>query len=184
MRSAASVNIVFPVVHDRAEGERSGAAGAVTALVAALVIWLASSLMALADCREDSVHLRGAWGQARFSVEIADTHETRARGLMHRESLPRSAGMLFIADRPERAIFWMENTLIPLDMLFIDAAGVVQHIHHEAQPLDRTPIDGGDNVLMVLEINGGLSRRMGIGTGSEIRHPRLDPALAAWPCED
>ena len=164
--------------------EANAVARAVTALASALLIWLASALMALADCREDTVHLRGAWGEARFGVEIADTPETRARGLMHRESLPRSAGMLFIFDRPERAVFWMENTLIPLDMLFIDAAGVVQHIHHEAQPLDRTPIDGGDNVLMVLEINGGLSRRMGIATGSELRHPRLDQALAAWPCTD
>ncbi|MCC5988771.1 MAG: DUF192 domain-containing protein [Pararhodobacter sp.] len=135
-------------------------------------------------CREDTVHLRGDWGQARFSVELADTPDTRARGLMHRESLPRSAGMLFIFDRPDRAVFWMENTLIALDMLFVDPAGVVQHIHHQARPRDRTPIDGGENVLMVLEINGGLSSRLGIVPGSELRHPRLDPARAAWPCEE
>ena len=139
---------------------------------------------AQAVCRADTVHLRGPWGQARFSVEIADTPETRARGLMHRESLPRSAGMLFIFDRPDRAVFWMENTLIPLDMLFIGPAGIVQHLHPQARPLDRTPIDGGEDVLMVLEINGGLSDRLGITPGSEIRHPRLDQTIAAWPCDE
>lgn len=130
------------------------------------------------------VDLRGDWGQARFSVEIADTDETRSLGLMHRESMPRFAGMLFIYDRPDRAVFWMENTLIPLDMLFIDETGRVAHIHHEARPLDRTPIDGGADVLMVLEINGGMARRLGITEGSALRHPRLDPSQALWPCTD
>lgn len=155
-------------------------------LMTALAVFTATAGLATGSpgCREDTVHLRGEWGQARFSVEIADTPESRARGLMHRESLPRSAGMLFIFDRPDRAVFWMENTLIALDMLFIDAQGVVQHIHHQARPLDRTPIDGGENVFMVLEINGGLSRRMGIAPGSEMRHPRLEAATAAWPCEE
>jgi uncharacterized protein len=81
-------------------------------------------------------------------------------------------------------VFWMENTLISLDMLFLDEAGTVTHIHHEARPLDRTPIDGGDGVAMVLEINGGMARRLGIGPGSELRHPRIDPALAVWPCPE
>ncbi len=135
-----------------------------------------------AACREGAVHLRGDWGQVRFSVEIADTDETRAQGLMHRESMPRLSGMLFIYDAPQRAVFWMENTLIPLDMLFLDAAGRVRHIHHEARPLDRTPIDGGADVQMVLEINGGMAQQLGIDPGSEMRHPRIDPEIAAWPC--
>jgi uncharacterized protein len=148
----------------------------------ALLCLLAAPLAAA--CRDDAVHLRGGWGQVRFSVEIADTDATRAQGLMHRESLPRMAGMLFVYDAPQPASFWMENTLIPLDMLFVDEAGIVTHIHHEAQPLDRTPIFGGDDVLMVLEINGGMARRLGIAEGSELRHPRLDPESAAWPCPE
>ncbi len=155
----------------------------VLALLGAWLPVLVPAAQAQADCRENTVHLRGPWGQARFTVEIADTPESRATGLMHRESLPRSAGMLFIFDRPDRAVFWMENTLIPLDMLFIDPAGVVRHVHHRARPRDRTPIDGGENVLMVLEINGGLSERLGIAPGSELRHPRLSQDGAAWPCE-
>ena len=138
--------------------------------------------LAWAACQEGQVDLRGPWGQARFAVEIADTEPARNLGLMHRESMPRFSGMLFIYDWPQRAVFWMENTLMPLDMLFVDESGRVARIHHEARPLDRTPLDGGADVLMVLEINGGMARRLGISEGSELRHPRLDPSLALWPC--
>ena len=137
---------------------------------------------AQAMCSETTVDLRGTWGQARFSVEIADTDETRAMGLMHRERMARSAGMLFIYDRPTAPSFWMRNTLIALDMIFVDPTGRVSHIHHNAIPLDETPIPGGENVLMVLEINGGLARALGVSVGSEMRHPRLAQDSAVWPC--
>ncbi len=150
------------------------------AFVAALLF---AASVADAACREDVVQLRGDWGEARFTVEIADTEETRARGLMHRTDLPMGAGMLFIYDEPGRASFWMRNTLIPLDMLFADERGQITRIHHEAQPHDETPIDGGDDVLMVLEINGGLAARLGITEGSALRHPRLDDDRALWPCD-
>ena len=133
-------------------------------------------------CRIDSVTLRGEWGKARFSVEVADDTAERAKGLMHRRSLPLSAGMLFIYERPQPLNFWMRNTLIPLDLLFIDERGVVQKIHHSAKPLDETPIPGGDDLLSVLEINGGLSKRLGITEGSEIRHPAFASNAPAWPC--
>ena len=152
------------------------------ALVLALVF--APLHAAYAACAPDRVDLRGPFGQARFTVELADTNETRMIGLMNRPSMPRSSGMLFIYEGPTRASFWMENTLIPLDMLFIDQAGVVGHVHHEARPLDRTPIPGGNDVLYVLEINGGMARRLGIAPGTELRHPRIDSALAAWPCDE
>lgn len=139
---------------------------------------------ALSACRDDVVDLRGPWGQARFTVELADTEMRRARGLMHRESLPRMAGMLFLYDRPVRPHFWMANTLIPLDMLFFAPDGTLTRLHHEAIPHDRTPIDGGPGVLAVLEINGGLARQLRISeTGTEIRHPRLDQSIAVWPCD-
>lgn len=151
----------------------------VTVMMAMLGLWASA---AQAACSEGHVDLRGDWGQARFSVEIADTDATRAQGLMHRDYLPRGAGMLFVYNAPTSPAFWMKNTLIPLDMLFVDPSGVVRHIHHEAIPHDTTPIPGGENVLMVLEINGGLSRRLGIAEGSEMRHPRLVQQQAAWPC--
>ena len=149
--------------------------------LALLLVWIAGA--ALATCREDVADLRGLWGEARFTVEMADTPELQALGLMHRESLPRGAGMLFLYDRPRRAAFWMRNTLIPLDMIFMDATGTVTRIHHEAVPLDETPIDGGPGILAVLEVNGGLARRFGIAPGTEMRHPRLPQDTAAWPCD-
>ena len=90
--------------------------------------------------------------------------------------------MLFVYEHPQRVGFWMENTLIPLDIIFADASGVVKRIHENAIPLDRTTIDGGDQIQFVLEINGGLAGRMGIEVGSEMRHPAIG-AHASWPCE-
>ncbi|MBL4917307.1 DUF192 domain-containing protein [Szabonella alba] len=140
---------------------------------------------ALADCAPGQVEVRLAGGgSARFSVELADTPQSRAQGLMFRESMPKSRGMLFIYESPQRAVFWMKNTLIPLDMIFADATGLVTHVHSNAVPHDETGIDGGDGVLAVLEINGGLARRMGIGPGAALRHPAFDPATAAAPCND
>lgn len=144
--------------------------------------WVAAWPAMAQDCRKDQAMLRGDWGQARFTVELADDDAERARGLMHRESLPQSAGMLFVYPAPRVAGFWMKNTLIPLDMLFLDSSGTVTHIHNEAIPHDETVIFGGDNILAVLEINGGLARAMGITVGSQMRHPAFAPDAAAWPC--
>lgn len=138
---------------------------------------------AIADtCRQDTVYLRGDWGQARFSVDVADTEATRARGLMSRADLPTSSGMLFVYPTPREVGFWMKNTLIPLDMIFVGVDGVVRLVHHNAVPHDRTVIPGGDGVLAVLEINGGLARAMGISPGSEMRHPAFGE-YANWACE-
>lgn len=133
-------------------------------------------------CSESAVYLKGDWGQARFTVEIADDEAERAEGLMHRDSMASSAGMLFVYARPQTLSFWMRNTLIELDMLFIDAQGVVQHIHHRAQPLDETPIFGGQNLTHVLEINGGMAERLGIRVGSVVQHPSFEQETAAFPC--
>ena len=136
-------------------------------------------------CSDAHADLRGDWGQVRFSVEIADDVAERAQGLMFRESMPRMAGMLFLYQDPEPLSFWMRNTLIPLDLLFIDETGTVVTIHENAIPLDETPISGGDDPLLaVLEINGGMSRQLGIKVGSELRHPDLPQDMAAWACSE
>ncbi|WP_245897819.1 DUF192 domain-containing protein [Pseudoprimorskyibacter insulae] len=132
----------------------------------------------------DTLWLRGDWGTARFTVEIADDAEERAQGLMHRSSMPRAAGMLFVYPYPRAVAFWMRNTLIPLDMVFADSEGVVRHIHSNAVPLDETPIPGGDDIQYVLEINGGLSSSMGITVGSQIQHLSIGQTDAAWPCDN
>ncbi|WP_147105800.1 DUF192 domain-containing protein [Tateyamaria sp. syn59] len=154
------------------------------ALRAALA-WLAFVLSVqgvVAQCSENTVWLRGEFGEARFTVELADTQRSRAIGLMNRPSMPSGEGMLFIYPRPRALSFWMRNTLIPLDMLFVDPTGTVIHIHHEAIPLDETPIFGGEGLTHVLEINGGLSRMLGIGEGAQLRHPSFDQNNAVWPC--
>lgn len=150
--------------------------------LASIVLAVATSA-AFAACSPTSVELRGDWGQARFNVEIADDVAERAQGLMNRESMPMSAGMLFVYEQPQRAQFWMKNTLIPLDMIFIDQTGTVTHVHSNAIPRDLTPIDGGDGVFSVLEINGGLADSMGIAPGTQVRNPNFSQESAVWPCE-
>ncbi|MDK3016449.1 DUF192 domain-containing protein [Pseudodonghicola flavimaris] len=151
-------------------------------IAAALLLLLAATAARAEVCRADLVELRGDWGQARFSVEVADDEQERARGLMFRDSLPRGAGMLFVYDHPQRVAFWMKNTRIPLDMIFLDRTGVVTRVHVGAIPGDLTAIDGGDGVFAVLEINGELARRYGIGPGTVMRHPVFAGGPAAWPC--
>ncbi|APE43770.1 hypothetical protein BOO69_10360 [Sulfitobacter alexandrii] len=165
-------------------GNRTHGTGRRQGLIAAALLWLAASGTAWAEsaCRADTVMLRGDWGTVRFNVEIADEPMEQARGLMGREAMPVSSGMLFVYPAPRSASFWMRNTLIPLDMLFVDDSGVVTHIHHRAVPLDETPIHGGDDVLAVLEINGGLAERLGIDEGTQLRHPAFAPHAPAWPC--
>lgn len=145
-----------------------------------LLLW-AAPVLAQA-CRSDVLGLRGDWGQTTFSVELADTPDARARGLMFREKMARGAGMLFVYEAPQPASFWMKNTLIELDMLFADRTGLVTGVHHRAIPGDLTPVDGGDAVYAVLEINGGLARKYGIAAGSQMRHPAFASGPAAWPC--
>ena len=137
---------------------------------------------AAADCAQNHVDLRWATGAVRISVEVADDDQERAQGLMFRRELGRYAGMLFVYPRPQPVSFWMKNTNIPLDMIFLDQHGKVLGIHENAEPLSTRSISGGDGVLVVLEINGGLSGHLGLLPGAEMRHPAFDRELAAWPC--
>lgn len=134
-------------------------------------------------CDPSAVYLRNPGGaEIRFSTEVADDAAERAQGLMARPSMPQSASMLFVYPAARRASFWMKDTLIPLDMIFADEKGVVLKVYPMARPLDETPIDGGDGVRYVLEINGGLAARLRIGAGAMLMHPSIDQALAKWPC--
>ncbi|APO86868.1 hypothetical protein A9199_01085 [Donghicola sp. JL3646] len=136
---------------------------------------------AAAACSLDKVLVRGDFGQARFTVEVADTADERAQGLMNVPEMPTMAGMLFVYERPHQVAFWMHNTLIPLDMIFADETGTITRIHPNAIPLDRTPIDGGAQVQFVLEVNGGLAGRLGIAEGDVLQHPSIGEN-AALPC--
>lgn len=135
-----------------------------------------------APCDGSRLEMRGNWGQAVFTVEVADDPDERSRGLMFVEQMPRMSGMLFVYERPQRVAFWMRNTLIPLDMIFADESGVVTLVHENAQPLDETAIPGGDAVKYVLELNAGMAELLGISAGSEMRHREIGPE-PAWPCD-
>jgi uncharacterized protein len=137
---------------------------------------------ASAGCTANTLELRGATGVQRFSVEVADSEAERSKGLMNRESMATSAGMLFVYPEAKHPYFWMKNTLIPLDMVFADASGRVTKVHSKAIPHDLTPIDGGDAVKFVLEINAGLAARMGISPGSVMRTEKIEQSSAIWPC--
>jgi uncharacterized membrane protein (UPF0127 family) len=157
--------------------------GAMHRLLITLALLASASAAGAETCAPGSLDIRGPFGSAHFSVEIADDDAERMRGLMYRESLPASAGMLFVYDRPGAPAFWMKNTLIPLDMLFVTPEGVVQSVHSMARPGDLTPISGGAGVLAVLEIRGGLAAAIGIDPGSQLRHPAFSGPAAAWPCD-
>jgi hypothetical protein len=149
-----------------------------------LALALAAPAVAWAGCSTDQVEIRlESGGLVRFSVEVADEPAERAKGLMFREEMATASGMIFFYERPQQAVFWMKNTLIPLDMIFADAAGVVKHVHANAIPHDETGIDGGTEILAILEINGGLAKKLGITAGAVIRHPNLEQSTAAWACD-
>ena len=101
---------------------------------------------------------------------------------MFRESMSKSAGMLFVFPEARHATFWMKNTPLPLDMIFADAAGVVTQVRPNAVPMSEALVDGGPGVVYVLEINAGLAGPMGIAPGTVMRHPAISAENAAWSC--
>jgi len=135
-----------------------------------------------AECRDDRATIQGDFGEAHFSVQVADDAAERAQGLMNVAEMATLQGMLFVYDSPQPVSFWMRNTLIPLDMIFAGPDGTVTAIHENAVPLDETPIPGGDAVQFVLEVNGGLTDRLGIEAGDVLQHPAIGEG-AALPCE-
>jgi len=102
------------------------------------------------------------------TVELARNDEERARGLMYRRELPPEAGMLFLFSETQPRSFWMKNTLLPLDMLFIDDGGRVAGLIERAEPLTTSPRDPGVPSRYVLEVNGGWAARHGVRPGDRV----------------
>lgn len=109
-----------------------------------------------------------------FEVELAITEEQKATGLMNRLEMPENAGMLFYFKQEQEVRFWMKNTLIPLDMIFIKVDGTIHHIHENAVPLDLTGVPSNGVVSAVLEINGGLSEKLRLSVGDKVKHRVFD----------
>jgi hypothetical protein len=108
--------------------------------------------------------IRSKSGVHRFNVEVAATAQQQETGLMFRRSLAPNHGMIFPYDPPQDVAFWMENTLIPLDIIFIRADGTIARIT-KAKALDRTPLPAGEPIAVVLEIRGGRAAELGIREG-------------------
>ena len=106
-----------------------------------------------------------------FQVEIARNEAQRAQGLMYRRFMPADRGMLFEFQAFEPVAFWMKNTYIPLDMIFIDREGRVTRIVANAEPLSETALPSGAPCIAVLELNGGVAAKIGLHPGDQIKHP-------------
>jgi len=109
--------------------------------------------------------------EIKFDVELALNDAERSRGLMYRDKMGAYDGMLFDFYQDAPVSFWMKNTLIPLDMLFIAGDGTIKHIHSNATPLSTESIPSQFPVRAVLEINGGTAKLLGIKPGDKVRHP-------------
>lgn len=104
-----------------------------------------------------------------FNVEAVEKLEDRAKGLMYRKHMPEDQGMIFLTEIPSVQKFWMRNTYIPLDIIFIDKFDRIIHIDHNRIPHDETPMGPDKPVMTVLEINGGLSKRFNIEVGNKVQ---------------
>ena len=144
------------------------------ALLAVLAV--AAPLAACSD--EGKLVLHTATGDYSFNVEVVDTPETRAEGLMFRQELADDAGMLFDFEQEREVSFWMRNTFIPLDMIFVGSDGVVKTIHVNARPQDPTSIPSQVPVQFVLEIPGGRSEEIGLKPGDTVEHARVGAPAA------
>ena len=112
--------------------------------------------------------IRTATGDRSFTVEIARSGEEQQRGMMFRENMAANAGMIFPMEPPRMASFWMKNTLIPLDMIFVRSDGTIARIAPDTVPQSLEPVSSGEPIAAVLEIAGGQAAKQGIGEGDRV----------------
>lgn len=123
------------------------------------------------DGREaDEIWINTVQGRFRFTAEIADDVSERSTGLMFREQMPPTHGMLFDFKETRPIQMWMRNTPLPLDMVFLNTNGIVVHVAERTTPFSDDIIDSGGPVSHVLELNGGIARMIGIKPGDRLEH--------------
>jgi uncharacterized membrane protein (UPF0127 family) len=120
---------------------------------------------------EQTLEIATKTGVHIFSVEIVDNDADRAKGLMYRRELPEGRGMLFDFHRDQEVSFWMQNTYISLDMIFIRGDGQILRIEENTVPLSTRMIPSRGAVRAVLEVIGGTSRKLGIAPGDRVASP-------------
>lgn len=134
-----------------------------------IVVLLSAAPSRAADLDHKDLSIVTAGGQTyHFDVEVAQTPEQQQRGLMFRKGMAPDAGMIFPFERDTTTSFWMRNTLIPLDMLFVAGDGSIKHIAPDATPLSDAEIPSGYPVRMVIELNGGTAAKFGIHVGDKV----------------
>jgi uncharacterized membrane protein (UPF0127 family) len=148
--------------------ERKSLSRAIRLALAALLLGIAGQA-ASADLK--TLEITGKTGVHAFSVEVADTEEQRQRGLMFRRELPEGTGMLFDFKHEQDVSFWMQNTYVPLDMIFIRRDGRILRIAENTEPLSTRLVPSGGRVLAVLEVIAGTARKLGIAPGDVVTHP-------------
>jgi uncharacterized membrane protein (UPF0127 family) len=156
----------------------------------ATILTLALALLAPALAPGDSPLPLSAFPRERIAIETrgarrhlfeawrADTHRTRAQGLMFVKSLRPEQAMIFVYEPAQHVSMWMKNTLVPLDMLFVDEGGCVVRVHERARPGDLASIESGEPVVLVVELAGGTAATLGLSRGDRVVRPD-----AGWPQE-
>ena len=150
-------------------------------LVLFVSVWLASVAAASFDPgappATEVVTVESAGGATHvFNVEVVKEEKARDRGLMFRQSLADDGGMLFDYDPPQAISFWMKNTYISLDIIFIDAKGTILNIKADTTPLSLQPLPSTGEARGVLELQGGTCARLGIKAGDKVRHRLFEGA--------
>lgn len=131
-----------------------------------------------ADSRAQSQRLQVVeLNSQKFFVEIARTPAEWQKGLMHRQHLGEREGMLFVGEREQQQSFWMKNTTIPLDILFLDSQWKVVHIAENTTPLSEEPIPSQQPAAHVLELRGGTAQKFGLKRGQSLQVPERVRAL-------
>ncbi len=123
---------------------------------------------------ETELWIESAEERHRFVVEVALTDRQWSRGLMFRKDMAPDRGMLFRYDGERPVAMWMKNTFIPLDMLFVGADGRIKRIAENTTPLSLETIHSGGPVAAVIELNGGITRRLGIAPGDQVIYKAAD----------
>ena len=140
-----------------------------------LALLVLGALGARAEATMETLEIQTASGAHAFQVEIAKDEPTREKGLMNRRFMPRDRGMLFEFDRVAPVSFWMKNTYISLDMVFISPNGTVTRVTPNAEPLSEDIIPSGPPCTAVLELNAGVAAEIGLKAGDKVKASFFKP---------
>jgi uncharacterized membrane protein (UPF0127 family) len=143
----------------------------VLAALSVLSLLMVGPIGRLAAAELQPLEIASKSGVHVFAVEMALTPEEQAKGLMFRRQLPEGQGMLFDFKVEQPVSFWMRNTYISLDMIFIRADGRILRIAENTEPLSERQVHSGGPVRAVLEVIAGTAKKLGIGPGDRVAHP-------------